>query len=144
MSILVLLHHLIQNLQNLTCQKFLYYLTETSGGSVDITDSGRFQILERGELLIVSTERGDSGIYVCNSSNSQGHISASASLSVYGKFLYFLRGIVLHNSSFYIFNLFKELNIFGRIMLFFFKVSVENLVLLLFSISCYFMSRFDP
>lgn len=55
----------------------------SGGGSVDITDSGRFQVLERGELLIVSTERGDSGIYICNSSNSQGHISASASLSVY-------------------------------------------------------------
>ncbi|XP_053380573.1 protein sidekick-2-like [Mercenaria mercenaria] len=53
------------------------------GGSVEITDSGRFQILEGGSLLIVSVERDDSGIYTCNSSNSQGHIAASASLSVY-------------------------------------------------------------
>ncbi|KAL4239205.1 Protein sidekick-2 [Mactra antiquata] len=54
----------------------------TSGITEEITDSGRIQILDRGELLIVSAQPEDSGIYTCNASNSQGHISDSATLQV--------------------------------------------------------------
>lgn len=63
----------------------LFYTVLSNGNTEEISASGRIQILDRGELLIVTAKQEDSGVYTCNASNSQGYVSASASLNVYGK-----------------------------------------------------------
>ncbi len=57
-------------------------LTVTSHGSEDLRESsGRIQVLDR-ELLILATEVGDTGKYVCNATNSKGVDHAEAHLKV--------------------------------------------------------------
>ena len=57
----------------------------TSSGPVDVVSGERTQILENGQLLIVTAVSTDSGHYVCNASNSRGSQTAEAFLEVYGK-----------------------------------------------------------
>nr|XP_022318503.1 protein sidekick-like isoform X2 [Crassostrea virginica] len=55
----------------------------TSSGPVDVVSGERTQILENGQLLIVTAVSTDSGHYVCNASNSRGSQTAEAFLEVY-------------------------------------------------------------
>ncbi|XP_078319648.1 protein sidekick-like isoform X2 [Crassostrea virginica] len=57
----------------------------TSSGPVDVVSGERTQILENGQLLIVTAVSTDSGHYVCNASNSRGSQTAEAFLEVYVK-----------------------------------------------------------
>ena len=60
------------------------YFAVVNGVDKPIVSDGRYQVLTDG-LLIVSTEKPDSGLYRCNASNVRGQISAVAVLQVIGK-----------------------------------------------------------
>ncbi|KAL5018087.1 hypothetical protein ScPMuIL_003809 [Solemya velum] len=55
----------------------------TSNGHELLQSQSRIQILDRGQLLIASTETSDMGLYECNSTNTIGVISAEAYLHVW-------------------------------------------------------------
>ena len=47
--------------------------------------AGRISVTEVGALIITLVEKADEGIYACFASNQDGHITASAKLTVKGK-----------------------------------------------------------
>lgn len=62
----------------------LIVITISSENDV-IEPSSRVQILESGDLLIVSVKETDAGHYTCIRSNEAGTVKGSAYLSVLGK-----------------------------------------------------------